>query len=52
MRILIVHNHDGIFAVAAEATLLRDHVHIVETYGRTNAEIEETKFTGKIWLIN
>lgn len=55
MRILIVHNHYGDFAIGgeamvmrAEAELLRSHGHEVCVYERTNAEITGRSILGKI----
>lgn len=55
MRILIVHNHYGNYAVGgeamvmkAEAELLRNHGHEVLVYERTNDEILRRGFWGKI----
>lgn len=55
MRILIVHNHYGDYAVGgeamvmrAEAELLRSHGHEVHVYERSNAEIEQRGAVGKL----
>lgn len=55
MRILVVHNHYGNYAVGGEAQvmeseagLLKEHGHVVMKYERTNAEIGEGGFPGKL----
>jgi glycosyltransferase involved in cell wall biosynthesis len=55
MRILLVHNHYGDYAVGgeamvmrAEAELLRSHGHEVRVYERSNAEIERRGVVGKL----
>jgi glycosyltransferase involved in cell wall biosynthesis len=55
MRILIVHNHYGKFAVggeanvmAAEAALLKEHGHSVMTYERTNSEVQDAGWVAKL----
>ncbi len=54
LRILLVHNHHGNFAiegearvVQAEAELLCSHGHTVSNYAATNAEIEELTLPGR-----
>ena len=55
MRILIVHNHYGNYAVGgeamvmqAEAELLRAHGHEVVTYERTNAELDQRSLPRRV----
>ena len=56
MRILIVHNHYGDYAVggeamvmSAEAELLKSYGHDVQVYERSNAEIQQRGLVGKLW---